>query len=236
MIRIDRGPPPPDLVAAGAGATSAICAACDDGERLVFRREVYGLAKPTLIARQHGKCAFCESKLLHVSSGDVEHFRPKAGWRQAAEEPLQKPGYYWLAYSWDNLLLACSQCNRRHKSNLFPLEDRASRATSPSDDLGLERPSFVDPGAEDPAEHIGFRAEVAVARTVRGRVTVDALGLNRPALVERRADFLQIVESMQAAVVALESNGLDATRHRSWLIRATQDHQQWAAMVRSFVG
>ncbi len=41
------------------------------------------------------KCAFCE-----VSSDDlhVEHFHPKKS-------------YYWLTYSWDNLLLACPSCN-----------------------------------------------------------------------------------------------------------------------------
>lgn len=53
----------------------------------------------------HGKCAFCETK---SESMHVEHFRPKRG------------GYYWLAYSWDNLLLSCPTCNT-NKSDVFPL-------------------------------------------------------------------------------------------------------------------
>lgn len=53
----------------------------------------------------HGKCAFCETK---SESMHVEHFRPKRG------------GYYWLAYSWDNLLLSCPTCNT-NKSDDFPL-------------------------------------------------------------------------------------------------------------------
>lgn len=60
----------------------------------------------------HQKCAFCETsdELMHV-----EHFRPKRG------------GYYWLAYSWDNLLLACPMCNS-HKGNEFPLSKNGIKA------------------------------------------------------------------------------------------------------------
>lgn len=52
-----------------------------------------------------GKCAFCETSDQQL---DVEHYRPKKG------------GYYWLAYSWDNLLLACTKCNRA-KGNKFEI-------------------------------------------------------------------------------------------------------------------
>lgn len=55
----------------------------------------------------------------------VEHFRPKGGWRQSPGQPIEQPGYYWLAYEWSNLFLACGPCNSRHKRNLFPLTDQA---------------------------------------------------------------------------------------------------------------
>jgi hypothetical protein len=86
-------------------------------ETLVFDRAVYAhtSVKRELIAMQHEKCAFCEAKPLHVSDGDVEHFRPKGGVRQADTDPLQQPGYYWLAYDWANLMFSCERCNRRHK-------------------------------------------------------------------------------------------------------------------------
>ena len=45
----------------------------------------------------HLKCAYCERKLLD-SPKHIEHYRPK-------------DIYYWLAYSWDNLLLCCGSCN-----------------------------------------------------------------------------------------------------------------------------
>lgn len=58
----------------------------------------------------HGKCAYCESKITSIYSGDIEHFRPKGGYGE--NNPLTKPGYYWLAADWNNLLFACPFCNQ----------------------------------------------------------------------------------------------------------------------------
>src|SRR5438874_2242397 len=58
--------------------------------------------KATLRTAQHDKCAFCESTFAHVGFGDIEHFRPKAGYKQKETNALGRPGYYWLAYDWDN--------------------------------------------------------------------------------------------------------------------------------------
>jgi hypothetical protein len=61
--------------------------------------------KETLENIYHKKCAFCEKKLLDTSRA-IEHFRPKK-----ANNRIKKCdasfGYYWLAFAWDNLLLAC---------------------------------------------------------------------------------------------------------------------------------
>ena len=84
-----------------------------------------------MIKAQHGKCFLCESKITHISFGDVEHFRPKGGSRQTTDEKAMKvPGYFWLAYAWQNLFLACQLCNQRYKKNLFPLENPDERAFS----------------------------------------------------------------------------------------------------------
>jgi uncharacterized protein (TIGR02646 family) len=58
--------------------------------------------KKALADQYHHKCAFCEQK---VEQFHVEHFRPKKG------------GYYWLAFSWDNLLLSCPTCNQHKDTN-----------------------------------------------------------------------------------------------------------------------
>jgi len=73
--------------------------------------------KDALIELFKGKCAYCESRFLHVYSGDVEHFRPKGEIEEAA--PNKKPGYYWLAAEWTNLLLSCRNCNQKLKHQIF---------------------------------------------------------------------------------------------------------------------
>jgi uncharacterized protein (TIGR02646 family) len=57
----------------------------------------------------HGKCAYCESKITAIYNGDIEHFRPKG---EINEVNPTKPGYFWLASDWDNLLFACPFCNQ----------------------------------------------------------------------------------------------------------------------------
>jgi uncharacterized protein (TIGR02646 family) len=90
-----------------------------------------------------GKCAYCESRIVTIYSGDIEHFRPKGGYRNSNSLPLVKPGYYWLASDWNNLLFACPFCNQTHthkileggtiqeivmgKLNQFPLLNETNR-------------------------------------------------------------------------------------------------------------
>ncbi|MGZ3456995.1 MAG: hypothetical protein ACXU86_00660 [Archangium sp.] len=105
MIRIRKPAEPPEVLCTkGARARRAMSAAYlraprsyESGKRsFEFDSGLYGHAtvKQALLEAQHGKCAFCESKFVHIAYGDVEHFRPKAGWHQAEGEPLGRPGYY----------------------------------------------------------------------------------------------------------------------------------------------
>ena len=144
--------------------------------------------KEALQKAQHGKCAFCESKVSHVAYGDVEHFRPKAGFRQQPDDPLVQPGYYWLAYEWSNLLFCCQLCNQRFKSNHFPLTDPNRRAKSHNDDIANERPLLINPAVEDPAQFLEFRENrvYAIGGNARGERTIEVFGLNRKELVDMR--------------------------------------------------
>ena len=63
------------------------------------------------------KCAYCETKIGVNADWDVEHYRPKG----RVTENTAHPGYYWLAYDWDNLLPSCAFCN----------QGRRDRASSP---------------------------------------------------------------------------------------------------------
>ena len=239
MIRIERPAAPGSLLASAVSALQRVENAVAAGQSPEFDRTVYAHrdVKAALIEAQHGKCCFCESKVRHVSPGDVEHLRPKAGFRQHPHSALEKPGYYWLAYAWDNLLFACEECNRREKRNLFPLEDPAKRART-ADALAGERPVFVDPARDEPADHIEFREEVPVGRTKRGTATIESLGLRRPSLAERRLERIKILEQLRAAVVPLEAGGEAglAEEIRHTLSDAIQAPAEFSAMAWSLLG
>jgi len=75
----------------------------------------------------HGKCAYCESVYASTAPMDVEHWRPKGQIKRltkTGKETALKPGYYWLAAEWTNLLPSCIDCNRqRNQHTLTPAND-----------------------------------------------------------------------------------------------------------------
>jgi uncharacterized protein (TIGR02646 family) len=158
MIKINKPSQPPAVLRVqGVQRRKTHIKSYEKGQReFPFDAKIYGheTVKAAPIDAQHKKCCFCERVV--GEDGDVEHFRPKAAVRQSDEEPLQTPGYYWLAYDWDNIFLACHICNQRHKKNLFPLLNPAKRARSHQDNIGEEQPLFIDPAAIDPEDHIAF--------------------------------------------------------------------------------
>src|SRR5258708_1947390 len=94
-------------------------------KRLVnFDPKIWTELKWHLFELFHGKCAYCESKPQAVSTGDVEHYRPKA----KVKEDSRHPGYYWLAYDITNLLPSCESCNRNFgKMSQFPVHGAHAR-------------------------------------------------------------------------------------------------------------
>ncbi len=200
------------------------------------RHYAHPSVKAALRKAQHDKCAFCEAKILHVAHGDVDHVRPKAGYRQLRRGPLKRPGYYWLAYAWENLLFVCEICNRREKRSWFPLERGSKRARSPAHRLADERPLLVDPSREDPAEHLTFREHVAIAvfGSKRGRITRRGLGLNRPSLKGRREAYIETVRRLYELVV--EPPGSPCKEEaKSLLRRMAEPTAEYSAMVRAYL-
>lgn len=202
MIRINRPAGPPDKLSDGVDLVRLKIEAHDGNPALyttlagkfAFDVGVYGdeSVREILKSAQRWKCCFCESKIEDVSYGEIEHFRPKAAWRQEKGSKLTRPGYYWLAYAWDNLLWSCKVCNGSHKKNLFPIEDAAAR-NCPGRSIVGEVPMLIDPSACDPRDHIRFKLEKAVALTEAGQITIDALGLNRDPLLESRHERLHSI-------------------------------------------
>jgi hypothetical protein len=113
--------------------------------------------KESLLDSHHGKCAYCEAPVDHIAHGDVEHFRPKAGYDYG--HGFNSGGYFWQAYAWENLFYACQICNQVFKGNQFPvlLDDQYRPTRYGLDlDISVERPVLIDMGREDPREHIRF--------------------------------------------------------------------------------
>ena len=208
--------------------------------RFTFDAAIYGdpTVKAALISAQYGKCCFCER--IVREEGDIEHFRPKGGVRQSKSSRLEKPGYYWLAYDWENLLLACSTCNQRYKRAIFPLSNPTSRAKSHRQDVLREEPLLIHPAQTDPLPYIGFRQEIAYAKNGNrcGKVSIEVLGLNRANLIEARRDHLTRLKYMHMILdqdTLKESiEGLKLMQEaRVFLRDAILDSSQFTSMARS---
>ncbi|HRI69150.1 MAG TPA: hypothetical protein PK156_33195 [Polyangium sp.] len=186
----------------------------------------YKVVRDDLWQAQHLKCCYCEKK-GEAEHNDVEHYRPKL---MADRSPgsSDRHGYWWLAFTWANLLYACSNCNRSNKNIQFPLAV-GSEALQPEDPPhGKEKPLLLDPAEplDHPVDHIVFRLEALVlgapprwfARprngSVRGNQSIVVYGLNRGGLLELRDDHVKGNVTTPATKLKrlLEANNLEEAR------------------------
>jgi 5-methylcytosine-specific restriction endonuclease McrA len=169
-----------------------------------------------------GKCAYCEGDLTAQTTGASEHWRPKARVDQFDDAGTAHivrngdgphRGYWWLAFSWQNLVPACPNCNR-HKGTVFQIA--GTRAFEPDESLDLdaldarELPLLLHPHrGEDPVRHVGFLPDgqaFAKNGSAYGSHTIQALKLNRHGLRRQRA------QQQEAAKNALALALVDALR------------------------
>jgi 5-methylcytosine-specific restriction endonuclease McrA len=126
--------------------------------------------KKALEEETHGKCAYCESKVKHISPGDIEHILPK-----------NKNARPDLCFVWDNLTFACEDCNRSGKHDYY------------EPDLPL-----INPYVDYPENH--FKAfgpmvqeKLGDSRAYATRATLD---LNRTPLMEKRVERIESVKTL----------------------------------------
>ena len=193
--------------------------------------------KDVLKKLQHDKCCYCERRVA-PSETRVDHFRPKGAVRQSKDDNSREhPGYYWLAYRWDNLVLACGECNLR-KSDYFPLENPGQRARSHLDPVDRELPLLLNPYVEtELREHIAFNGSGCEHGTERGRVTVQVLGLNGPYLQDERQHALKMLEFACDVLCAKEDPSLgDIVCEARWrIMEAVQRDAPFSAMARDYL-
>lgn len=176
---------------------------------LPIDEDIYGHAsvKNVLQQAQFDKCCYCEGRFRGLAAGDVEHFRPKAFSQQAQRSARLYPGYYWLAYNWNNLLFSCQTCNRSHKRNLFPLSNPSRRVQKRTHSTSREKPLLIDPsGPDDPRDHIRFYQEVPRGVTRRGQTTIELLKLDRSDLNDRRRELLVMLKRLADVVDVMASD------------------------------
>jgi len=131
--------------------------------------------KAALKSMFHDKCAYCESKISHVSYGHIEHYKPK-----------NTTTYRDLTFEWNNLLLSCPVCNGAgYKGTKFP--------------LAVDGGPFINPCNDEPDDHFDFvydqaaKLATVVGKTTRGKTTEVQIGLNRNDLRNRRSKWVQML-------------------------------------------
>ena len=172
-----------------------------------FDSSIWKKVKRHLFELFSGKCAYCEAKVLHVASGDVEHFRPKK--KVTGDE--KHHGYYWLAYDLRNLFPSCEKCNRAGaKMNQFPV-DQNIRVYSHDEQLSKESPLLLNPYDDEPTKHLKFippSKGVAVGTvaklTQKGHASITTYKLDREELNDRRSAAQQrIISELLIEIVKL---------------------------------
>ena len=159
------------------------------------------------------KCAYCESRFAHVTPKEIEHFRPKSA--IDTDSKTLKPGYYWLATDWENLLVSCVDCNRARyhevpgqdkkmklgKQDQFPLSPGACHVRSHEDNIEQEEPFriLLNPCIDKPEDHLTFdedgliypRGNDSDHLSEMGKCSIEVYALQRKGLVEERQRILK---------------------------------------------
>lgn len=107
-------------------------------------------------------CCYCDSRIGIVDFPHIEHRKPKGTFHEST-------------FTWDNLHLACAQCNVA-KGIQWNDTDEILDAV---DDVPV-------------SDHLEFDLAYCVEKTSRGRTTIDHADLNRDPLLQAREKILLI--------------------------------------------
>lgn len=202
------------------------------------------------------KCAYCELKIVPGQYGQIDHWRPKGGVRDLGNKRVMilrddghsepHPGYYWLAYDWRNLLLACEECNGSRnsgtpagligKGSRFPV--RGFRARKMGEEQ-REDPLLLHPVNDEPSEHLYADPKDGLLDplTPRGETCIRVFGLNREELVRDRMKSLHSIGLQLGAIPNPNEPDFDAVRAKlTALMRAIRiGEEEYAAFGRNLL-
>lgn len=174
MIKLNKIAEPATLIENSARWTSELLQKISNNEAISSSdRARYNKpdVKNALLAETHGKCAYCESKLRHITYGDIEHISPKS----------LKPE---LTYKWENLTVACDVCNTKKADHAVNADTFVDPYLNDPEDYFWFYDAAVYPRPGNEAAEITQRL----------------LELNRAALIERRRERVSKLLLMLGAV------------------------------------
>jgi uncharacterized protein (TIGR02646 family) len=247
MIHVPRPAAPPYLATHGTRHAQRLCDERRDYYQSLAKHHRAGGAgnrpsKPRAKGEHYGhaqvraalesvfgsKCAYCETEVRASGPQHIEHYRPQSVY----------PG---LAYSWENLLLACAACNVTHKSDRFPVgptgntPEESRRAPCSRDDT--DDALLLNPCRDRPEQHLTFRNGyvVTVNRSRRGHITRRVCGLNREPLVKDRRKVLKMLQLALDAYRDAEriGNAVRRAQFQAYLADMSVSGSEYAGMVRA---
>jgi len=163
--------------------------------------------KEALRAETGNKCVYCESRLGHNTPGDVEHMQPT----------IHAPE---LHFSWTNLSLACTECNRRKG---------AAHGSDP----------FLNPYVDFPEDLLDHLGPVVLPRpgNPRAEIFVRLLELYSPTrfpLIRQKAEKLWEVQQILERRSAMDDGLLKSLIDRQLRDMASPT-AEYSAMIRGLL-
>jgi hypothetical protein len=222
--------------------------------------EIWGRLKEWLLANVfNDKCAYCETRLPR-STYHGDHFRPKkaVAFLPEGQKHQQKaqctdgcggmvkhPGYFWLAYAWQNLFPSCGYCNTGEgKKTLFPVRREyvgPYEGHFPNvDELTTrEEPYLLDPYRDQPHKHLVFgeRGEIAaVEGSEKGKLTIRILDLDGGSL-NRERQRAQEIEHRNFFLALIAEKGTVATDKaaEAYIASVEQQREPYSAAVAAYL-
>ncbi len=135
-----------------------------------------------LLREQHGKCAYCESKLYDIKFDSLGHY-------YHIEHVYPKSIYEDKMYSYYNIVLSCGHSNE---------DGSATRHCGASKQNYDPAEGFISPLNRDCHKHFrySYSGEIRANDEDAAR-TIDILDLNHPNLVNKRREVINIfIESV----------------------------------------
>jgi len=257
MLLVRRPKTPRGFNRAARAARTLIREMIRRGERPAAEHfiHIWSAFKHILAEAQHGRCGYCDRKVLGGEDGTVDHFRPKtavdallddpAAWgRQKAHsasvtgretQPVHELGYHWLAYAWNNYVFACSCCNGKWKRTIFPVANHP-RCRPPRPRVHEEPLLLSCYRALRPSEHLQWNPDGTVEPwngSRYGHETIRTLGLHREPLCDERRHVTEDVFHLLEQI----ADGDDAQQSKAVrdLRRLGNEHRPFAGVARAVV-